>query len=92
MSIRFHIQPGDVPAAIAARRLGLTEAAFRDRLPLLLARGFPPADPTTGNWDLDAINEWRRRRYPELFLTQPSNARDAHALINDRLARSEWLT
>lgn len=86
-SLRFHVEPRDVPAYAAARRLGLTEAEFRQQLPLLEARGFPPADPTTGNFDLDAIDEWRKRRHPGLFLTAPDIARDARAVVGERLAR-----
>lgn len=85
-SIRFHVDPRDVPAHAAARRLGLTEAEFRRQLPLLEARGFPPADPTTGNFDLDAIDEWRKRRHPRLFLTATEQARDARAVVGERLA------
>jgi hypothetical protein len=33
----------------------------------LVARGFPQADETTGNFDLDAIDVWRRARNPHLF-------------------------
>lgn len=85
-SLRFHVEPRDVPAHAAARRLGLTEAEFRRQLPLLEARGFPPADPTTGHFDLDAIDEWRKRRHPRLFLTDPEQARDARAVVKGRLA------
>lgn len=65
--LRFNIEPRDVPAQHAARRLGLTEASFAQALPGLMARGFPAADPTTGNFDLDAVDAWRRRRNPDLF-------------------------
>lgn len=65
--MHFNIEPRDVPAEHAARRLGLTCARFIQALPGLLARGFPPADPTTGNFDLDAVDAWRRRRNPDLF-------------------------
>ena len=85
MTLRFHVDPGDVPPAVAARRMGLSEAQFRESLPLLLERKFPPPDPTTGNFDLDAINEWRRRRFPELFLTATEQARDARAVLTQRL-------
>lgn len=64
---RIQIDPGDVPAAYAARRLGISESAFRFALPDLQARGFPEADPTTGNFDLQAIDEWRRQRHASLF-------------------------
>jgi hypothetical protein len=65
--IRFRVDPGDVPAEKAARRLCLTEQQFTAQLPQLLLRGFPPADPTTGMYDLDAINAWRRLRHRHLF-------------------------
>jgi hypothetical protein len=65
--IRFRVDPGDVPAEKAARRLCLTEAQFIERLPQLLLRKFPPPDPTTGMYDLDAIDAWRRLRHPHLF-------------------------
>lgn len=65
--IRFRVDPGDVPAEKAARRLCLTKAQFLAWLPQLLLRGFPPADPTTGMYDLDAIDAWRRQRHSHLF-------------------------
>jgi len=61
--LRFRVEPLDVPPEHAARRLGITLAAFNEALPDLLARGFPPADPTTGNYDIEAIDAWRRRRH-----------------------------
>lgn len=79
-SLRFHVQPGDVPALAAARRLGLSEAEFNDALPRLLQRGFPPADPTTDRFDLDAIDAWRRRRHANLF-ADPTKARDGSVVI-----------
>ena len=84
-SIRFHVDPRDVPASIAARRLGLSESEFRAVLPELDARGFPKADETTGRYDLDAIDEWRRRRHPHLFLTSTEQARESQAVVKDRL-------
>lgn len=70
--------PGDVPGHSAARRLGLTEEEFQVQLPQLVARGFPAADPDTGLFDLDAIDAWRRARYPHLFgATMPTSAADA---------------
>ena len=74
--LRFHVEPRDVPEEHAARRLGLTAADFKVALPDLLARGFPPADPTTGNYDMDAVDAWRRRRNPDLF-TDPAGAKTA---------------
>lgn len=66
-SIRYRVNPGDVPASKAARRLGLTPAEFAAKLPELMARGFPVTDPTTGLYDLDAIDLWRRSRNPRLY-------------------------
>ena len=87
MPVRFQIKPRDVPAKMAALRMGRTEAQFHEDLPRLLARGFPKPDETTGNYDLDAIDEWCKRRHPELFLIAQEQARDARAVVNERLAR-----
>jgi hypothetical protein len=59
-SVRFRIDPGDVPPEKAARRLHLTLAEFTEKLAKLRQRGFPSPDPTTGMFDLDAIDQWRR--------------------------------
>ncbi|MGY3482329.1 hypothetical protein ACVW1C_000212 [Bradyrhizobium sp. USDA 4011] len=61
--IRFRVDPGDVPPEKAARRLHLTLDRFNELLPNLLKRGFPPADPDTGMFDLDQIDEWRKLRF-----------------------------
>ena len=83
--LRYHIDPHDAPAAVAARRIGLTEAQFSDKAAELYARGFPKPDETTGLYDLDAIDEWRRRRHPQLFLTAAEGARDSRAVVKGRL-------
>ena len=68
MTLRFKLPPGgDIPPVAAARRMGLSLDAFREALPKLVSRGFPQADETTGNFDLDAIDVWRRTRNPHLF-------------------------
>lgn len=88
MGMRRHpiqIEPGDVPASCAARRLGISESAFRFALPDLEARGFPKADPTTGNFDLQAIDEWRRRRHPLFFGTDPM---PPDATVSERIRRT----
>lgn len=70
--VRFRVDPADVPPEKAARRLHLTLERFNELLPRLLARGFPPADPDTGCFALEAIDQWRRLRTPQLFgLTAP---------------------
>lgn len=91
MTMRFKLPPGgDVPPVVAARRLGLSLEQFNAVLPGLMERRFPPADPNTGNYDLDAIDAWRRARYPHLFandLTATSSARDARDVVAERVAR-----
>jgi hypothetical protein len=87
MAIRFNIQPGDVPAGAAARRMGMTLEAFEIALPALIARGFPKPDPSTGNFDLDAIDAWRRSRHAHLFAGPAEfGARDASTVVKDRIA------
>jgi hypothetical protein len=87
MSRRFHIEPGDVPADCAAKRLGMTLEAFTTKLPNLIARGFPKPDPDTHNFDLDAIDAWRRLRHPHLFAGRGEfGARDASTVVQERLA------
>src|SRR5262249_61571073 len=59
--------PVRVPAEKAGGRLSLPRAHSLPWLPQFLLRGFPPADPTTGMYDLDAIAAWRRQRHSHLF-------------------------
>lgn len=61
--VRYRVDPADVPAEKAARRLHLTPQQFRELLPNLMLRGFPAADPDTGMFDLDEIDRWRRLRH-----------------------------
>lgn len=80
-----------MPPLSAARRLGITLETFERSLPALTARGFPPADLTTGNFDLDAIDAWRRSRHPHLFPADRSivgrGALDAKDVVRERLAK-----
>ena len=85
---RFRIEPRDVPPDAAARRLGLTQARFEQTLPQLMSRGFPAPDPTTGHYDLAAIDRWCDRRHAHLFaLTPPAHAAEAPVDMRERLAR-----
>ena len=84
--MRFRVEPRDVPPDAAARRLGMTLASFEAVLPNLIARGFPKADPDTGNFDLDAIDAWRKQRNPHLFGEPIAAARDARTVVTDRIA------
>jgi hypothetical protein len=83
-SIRFPVEPRDVPPAKAARRLYLTEVQFDEKLPDLCKRGFPRADPTTGMYDLKAIDEWMDNRS---CLTRPAGAQDSRTTFHERFAR-----
>jgi hypothetical protein len=65
--MRFHVEPRDIPPEFAARRLGLSIEEFQEKLPALLQRGFPAADETTGRYCIEAIDQWRLRRFPALF-------------------------
>ena len=86
--MRFRVEPRDVPPEVAARRLGKTFAEFDAALPDLVARGFPQADPTTGNFDLAAIDRWCDARHPHLFGGEIAmQARDAKDVVQDRLAK-----
>jgi hypothetical protein len=85
MAPRFRVEPRDVPAEMAARRLGIGQGDFETRLPDLLARGFPPPDPTTGNFDLKAIDDWMDRR-SGLTLMKAAIARDAGSVVAERIA------
>lgn len=86
--MRFHVEPRDVPPEMAARRLGKTRAELELALPDLIARGFPQPDPTTGNFDLAAIDRWCDARHPHLFGSGVAiEARDAKDVVRDRLAK-----
>ncbi len=91
MTMRYKIAAaGDCPPIAAARVMWLSLQEFQAKLPELMSRGFPPPDPTTGNFDMDAINAWRRRRCPQLFgesLTIASPSRNTSEVVRERLAR-----
>jgi hypothetical protein len=86
--MRFHIDPRDIPPELAARRLGKSFADFKAALPNLLARGFPAADPDTGNYDMQAIDRWCDARHAHLFGdNRAMQARDAGTIAKDRIAQ-----
>jgi hypothetical protein len=87
MTKRFQIVQGDASEKVAAERMGMMLDAFRIALPNLIARGFPKPDPDTGNFDLDAIDTWRRLRHSHLYGGREEfAARDASMVVQDRLA------
>jgi hypothetical protein len=86
--MRIRIEPRDVPAAIAARRLGMSLVEFNTLLPNLIARGFPDPDRDTGNFDMVAIDRWCDARHPHLFGGEALiEARDASMIAKDRIAK-----
>lgn len=90
--MRFKRETGYVPAAGAAHFMGFgTMQAFEAKLPELLLQGFPPPDPVTGHFFVDAMKAWARSRHPQLFpsdrLLVGPTARDARDVVPGRLAR-----
>jgi hypothetical protein len=84
--MRFRVDPRDVPAEVAARRLGKSVADFEALLPKLIARGFPAPDPDTGNFDMVAIDRWCDARHAHLFGGAAAmQARDASAVARGRI-------
>ena len=87
-SIRFPVEPRDVPAEKAARRLHLTRAQFDEVLPELYTRGFPRPDPTTGMYDLKAIDAWQDARSGLApALTEAAMPRNAADCFRERASR-----
>jgi hypothetical protein len=84
--MRYRIEPRDGPSAIAGKRLGISLPTFDAALPNLISRGFPKADPDTGNYDLTAIDKWCDARHPHLFGGTGLQALDASRVANDRIA------
>lgn len=89
--VRSRVDPGDVPPVKAARRLHLTLAEFTAKLPELYERGFPHPDPTTGMFDLEQIDQWRRDRHKSPStapgLTRDKRPRDAQQVFSEGLAK-----
>jgi hypothetical protein len=80
--IRYRVDPRDVPANKVARRLHLTLAEFDKNKDELFRRGFPRPDPTTGHYDLAAVDRWMDGRHQ----TKADNLRDARDVVASRLA------
>lgn len=80
-AIRFRVDPAYAPAEKIARRLCLTEPQFDACRVRLFARGFPQPDETTGMYDLEAVDRWRKRQrpdlYPELTLASVGNEKES---------------
>lgn len=65
--IRFRVDPAYAPADKVARRLCLTLDQFTACQRRLFARGFPIPDETTGMYDMEAVDRWRKRQRPDLY-------------------------
>ncbi|MFH6783040.1 MULTISPECIES: hypothetical protein [Methylobacterium] len=97
-SIRFWVEPGDIPAEKVARRLHLTPAQFDAVRPRLFIRGFPRPDPDTGMYCLEAIDRWRHLRHPSLFpelvalgaTHTPTNQAEKLDLVERAREGEEW--
>jgi hypothetical protein len=61
------VDPAYAPADKVARRLCLTLEQFTACQRRLFARGFPIPDETTGMYDLEAVDRWRKRQRPDLY-------------------------
>ncbi len=86
--IRYTVTPRDVPAQKAARRLHLTLTQFELVREDLLNRGFPRPDPTTGMYDLVAIDAWMdARSRTSAGLTPPASPRNAQEVFSHRARR-----
>lgn len=88
-SLRFPVEPRDVPAEKAARRLHLTLAEFDAIKDRLYGRGFPRPDPDTGMYDLKAVEAWMdgRNRLLNGGLTATQPARHASEVFDERARR-----
>jgi hypothetical protein len=83
---RFQVVARDVPPAVAAARLGLSEERFSAVLQNLIQRGFPSPDPDTGNFDLHAIDRWCNARHVHLFGADAAmRAKDAGTVAKGRI-------
>ena len=86
-AIRYAVEPRDIPPEKAARRLHLTMEGFVAHTDSLRARGFPQPDPTTGMYDLKAIDAWMDKRSGLAGLTVNDGPRNAGEVSRDRLER-----
>jgi hypothetical protein len=74
--IRFRVDPREVPAEKAALSLGAMLLA-------LLARGFLQPDPTTGRFDLFAIDQWMTVPFAPTTLTTEPKLRNAQQIFGE---------
>ena len=88
--IRYRVDPRDAPPEKVARRLHLTLLEFQAKLAALYDRGFPKPDPTTGMFDMAAVDAWMDARHPLTrgrSLTDATEPRNAEEVFGDRARR-----
>lgn len=95
-TVRFSIDPADIPAEKVARRLHLTLSQFEACKTRLFMRGFPRPDPDTGMYCLEAIDRWRLHRHPSQFpeltgadsaVSSPAPEKDLGAMAREAYRR-----
>ena len=87
MTIRFPIEPRLVPPEKVARRLGVSYAMFKEKLPELNGNGFPKPEPVLGNYCLQAVDRWIDAR---AGLTPVGTAVSDPAQIMERVRAKAW--
>ncbi len=85
--LRFPLEPRLIPPGKVARRLGISEAVFAEKLPELVAAGFPGPDPVLGNWCLDAVDRWIDER---AGLTRENDPVSAQAAMLRAVRERAW--
>src|SRR5690606_601514 len=86
-AVRFPVQPRLIDQAKVARRLGVTEAVFLDRLPELLRADFPRPDAVLGTYCLEAVDKWIDAR---AGLTVSGGLVSDPSVIAERIKRRAW--
>lgn len=76
-----------VPAAKAARRVGVHIKEFEEKLPDLLSSGFPKPHPILGTYCLQSVDEWISKQTGLITAAQQSTP---SARIDERIGRMEW--
>lgn len=85
MTVRFVVEPRMVPPDKVARRLGVTPTVFAEKLPALLASGFPKPDAILGNYCLEAVDRWIDAEAGLTRLADPGSAQsDMMRAVRDR--------
>lgn len=76
-AVRIRVDPRLVAPEKAARRLGMTLAAFADIREELERRGFPKPIPVVGNYPLELVDRWIDEKAGLLSDDSPAGAEAA---------------